>query len=301
MKLIIRIALGLALLVVIGVVILLFSLDGIIRSEVQSQATSSLNLQTTLGSASLSIFGGKVTLGDLAIASPKGFTAPEMFTLNSTTLAVNYSQLRSEPIHISSVVLTGPVLVVENSGATLNIQAAMNQMPSSAAPTPGPTSQPSAAPMKLIIDTLTVENAQVVVKPGNLPGLSSVLPADITVPVPSITLTNIGNGQGNGNGAAINDIIMKVITAMADSASKSGALPDALKSVLQLNVSGMTSQLGGKFASQLNAIGVPANLGQGIQSGLTNLIPGNNAATQPSSGNAIQQGLQGLFGPKKSQ
>ena len=47
----------------------------------QTQASSSLNLTTTLGAAHLSILGESLTLDNLAIASPKGFTAPHMFDL----------------------------------------------------------------------------------------------------------------------------------------------------------------------------------------------------------------------------
>src|SRR6202521_4518739 len=81
------------LLVVAGVVAFL-GIDGILKRKVEEQATASLKLDTTLNSARLSLFGGKVNLNRLRIASPQGFSAPHMLELGDIDLAVRYGQLR---------------------------------------------------------------------------------------------------------------------------------------------------------------------------------------------------------------
>src|SRR5579871_1021327 len=129
MKLIRRLILAVVLLVVIAVGIVFFSLDKIIRSEVQTQATSQLNLKTDLGSAALSIFGGKLGLHQLDIASPQGYTAPHMFEVGDTNVAVNYGQLRSQPIHVSSILINKPKVVIEQKDGVFNFKKAMEGMP----------------------------------------------------------------------------------------------------------------------------------------------------------------------------
>src|SRR5688500_20298617 len=54
-----------------------FSLDRIVKRTVETQATAQLNLKTELDGAHVSLLGGQVSLDDLRIASPEGFSAPQ--------------------------------------------------------------------------------------------------------------------------------------------------------------------------------------------------------------------------------
>ena len=308
MKLFRRILLAIVLLVVIGVVILYFSLDHIIKSKIQSQATSSLNLQTTLNSARLSLFGGKLDLSELQIASPQGFSAPHMLELGDTKVAVSYGQLRKDPVHVASLILDKPRLVIEQSNGTVNFKKAMDLMPPSQS-----TSQSSS--LKLIIDELKVQDADVVIHP-NLPGLAN----EITVPVPSISLKDVGTGEGAQNGAAIRDVVMQVVTALAGQASESGALPEQLKAILHLNVAQVVANLSAEAQKRI-AAAIPGQFGKTLaevvkdpqalakdpakvlQKDLGNLL-GGEKSTSPTSQPAdlerkAEDTLQGFLGGKK--
>jgi len=304
-RLIRRIILAIVLLIVIAVVVVFYSLDRIIRSTVQSQASSSLNLTTTLDSASLSLFGGKLDLKQLDIGSPKGFSAPHMLELGDTNVAVNYSQLRGEPIHVASLTLDKPKLVIEQSNGTLNFKKAMDDMP------PGDTTpKDQSKPIKLIIDELKVNDAQVVIRPG-LPGMSN----EITVPVASISLKNVGTGDGSQNGAAIKDVAMQVITALAGSASGSGSIPNELKGLLNANLGQVISKFGAD-AQQRIAAAIPGDVGKALSQAvkdpqtllkdpskaLQGLLGGNNggASTQPADvKDKAVNALEGLLGGNK--
>jgi uncharacterized protein involved in outer membrane biogenesis len=150
------------------------SLDRILKSTVEKQSTQSLGLSTTLNGAHLSLLGGKVNLSHLRIASPRGFSAPQMFELGDTALSVRYGQLRKDPIHVDSLTLDQPRLVIEQSNGAINFRKAMDLVPAH-------ESSPSQ-PIKLIIDELKVLNAQVVIHPG-LPGvreeIAAAIPGDL--------------------------------------------------------------------------------------------------------------------------
>src|SRR5947209_630249 len=153
MKWVWRIALAVVLLIVAGALVVYFSLDHIVKRSVETHATDSLNLKTDVGSASLALFGGKLNLSDLQIASPAGFTAPHMLTLGDADVAVSYGQLRQDPVHVASLTLKKPKLVIEQSGGTMNFKKAMDLMPQ----TP---EKSESKPLKLIIDELNVQDAQ---------------------------------------------------------------------------------------------------------------------------------------------
>src|SRR5260370_33819641 len=89
----------------------------------------------------------------------------------------------------------------------------------------------SQRPIKLIIDELRIQEAQVVIHPG-LPGVRE----EIAVPVPSISLKSIGSGGGSQNGPALKDVALQGIAALARSAAEAGSLPAQLKSILHVNL-----------------------------------------------------------------
>jgi hypothetical protein len=257
------------------------SLDRILKSTVEKQSTQSLGLSTTLNGAHLSLLGGKVNLSHLRIASPRGFSAPQMFELGDTALSVRYGQLRKDPIHVDSLTLDQPRLVIEQSNGAINFRKAMDQVPAH-------ESSPSQ-PIKLIIDELKVLNSQVVIHPG-LPGV----PEEIVVPVPSISLRNIGSGSGSQNGAAIKDVAMQVIAALAGSAAESGALPAELKALLHLNVGAVAAKLGAEAQKRI-AAAIPGELGNKLSK-----VVADPQALAKDPGKVLQQDVSGILGGNKT-
>jgi hypothetical protein len=236
------------LLILAGAVVYL-SLDRILKTTVESQTSDSLHLSTTLKSARLSLLGGKVNLNQLHIASPRDFSAPHMLELGGIDLSVKYGQLRKDPIHVESLVLNQPRLVIEQSNGAINFKKAMDLTP------PARESSSPQRPINLIIDELKIQEAQVVIHPG-LPGM----PEEIVVPVPSISMRNVGSGGGSQNGAAIKDVAMQVIAALAGSAAESGALPAQLKAILHANVGEVAAKLGAEAQKRI-AAAIPGELG----------------------------------------
>ena len=253
-------------LIIAALGIALMSLDGILCSVVQSQASSSLNLPTTLGAVHLSLLGGNLSLSDLAIGSPKGFSAQQMFSLGSAGVDVHYSELRNNPVRIDTITLDNPKIVIEQSGGKLNLQALANQ--SSSAP---PSDSKGGQTMKLIINKLTVSGADVTIRTGaEIPGG----PAEINLSIPTIDLQNIGNADGANNGAAIKDVLTQVMQAIEAKAADSDKIPPELKTILNGNL----SQLGNQVKQQA---------GNAIKS-----LEGGNT-------DAAKNALNGLLGGKK--
>ena len=260
-------ALAAVLLVVIGVAVVYFRLSSIVEYAVESQGSKQMNLKTELDGASVGLLGGEVGLDELKIANPPGFTAPHLFTLGGVDVKVPWRELRGNPKRVSSLTLDKPRLVVERGAdGRFNFKAAIDQMPkppgppptepgpAEPAPTePGPApSEPAPAPpaadeMKLIIDELTIKEATVVVRPGiNLPGIAQ----EITVPIPTFVMKNIGTADGTQNGAAVRDVVQQVITVLAANASNSSALPEELRGLLNLDVNAVMAELGTRLGAE---------------------------------------------------
>ena len=221
-----------------GGIALWLNLNRIVKNTVESQASTQLNLKTELDAARVSIFGGELNLDDLRIASPQGFTAPQMFSLDNAGVNVKLGELRGDPVRVQKVTLHRPQLVIERTGNAFNFKRAMELMPK----TPEKPADQSK-PLKVIIGELTVTDPTVIVRPGqiNIPGLT--LPKELTLTIPSVTLRNIGTGEGAENGAAVKDVIMQVITVMAAEAANSRELPPELQKLMNLDVQQMVTGL----------------------------------------------------------
>jgi uncharacterized protein involved in outer membrane biogenesis len=280
MKILVRGLLGLFALIVIAGAVVYFNIDRIVKDEVEKQGSASLRLNTTLNSARLSLFGGKVDLHGLAIASPKGFSAPHMLELGDGGAEVAYGELRKEPIHVKSLTFDKPKLVIEQSGGALNFKKAMELQP---------TSPPDKKPMKLVIDEIKVQDAHVLIRPG-LPGVAN----EIDIPVPSMTMKAVGAGKGSNNGAAVKDVAMQIITALAGKATDSDKIPPELKALLHLNTAQIATSLGMEAAKQIG-VNVPGDLGKKLtqdpaslakdpSKALEGMFGGGNQAKQPAPG-----------------
>ena len=278
----VRIGVAVVALVIVALLIVYFSLNSIVRSEVETQSTASLNVPTTLATADLAVFGGSVSLSDLEIGSPPSFSAPHTFTLGGIAVSVHYGELTAAPIHIARISIQNPVLFIEQNNLKLNLQALMDQIsqtPKTSAGSPKP-------PIKLIIDELDLDNAQVIFLPG-LPGLAAQIP----VTIPSLTLKNIGNAAGNGNGAAIKEVVMQTATALAGKAGDSAQLPPELKLLLSNGLGSISGQLGGEFNKQFHDLaGSIANV---VPADLTKSLGDKGVK---DIGGQVGQQIQGLFG-----
>jgi hypothetical protein len=276
-------AIAVVLLVVIVVVAVWLGLDSVVRSTVQSQASSSLNLQTTLAAANVSLFGQSVSLSDLQVDSPKGFAAPKMFTLGGVKVGVSVSNLRSDPIVIDQVTIDKPYFVIEQANGKFNFRvlSSTSKQPADTPPASSDGKRPPGAPIHVIIHDLQINSPQVALRPG-IPGMAS----EIDVPIPSFDLKDVGSGNGNKNGVAMREVFMQVITALVQKTTESNALPPEIKNLLSLNVAAVQQELQQQVTQQLG------NITKGIN-------VGGNAGK--NAGDAIKKGLGGLLGGKKDQ
>jgi hypothetical protein len=263
MKWIKRLLVVIVILIAGGVLAGYLLIDGIVKSVVEKQGTEQLKVPTTLGGVSLGLIHGTVDLDSLAIGSPSGFTAPQMFSVGKFAVDIGgVMRLRDEPIHISTVTIDQPTLVIEQNGGKLNFRELMNNLPSSNQPKDAnPSVSGESKPVKVIIDTLTISNAHVKVQSDSpIKGLDlSALNKDISLP--TMTLKNIGNADGANNGAALKDVATSIISKMVDQTTKTGGLPIDFNKSLTENLNGVTDKLDQAAQKQLDKYKVPVDVG----------------------------------------
>jgi hypothetical protein len=273
--------------IVIGLVALYVNLNSIVRSTVQKQSQAQLNVPTSLQSANVNIFGGDVALKGFDVGSPQGFQAPQMMSLGAVNVGVNLGQLRQDPMRVDQITITNPKMVIEMQGSKFNVKQFIDNLPAGE-----PTTTPEQKkPLKLIINDLKVQGAQVVFKPdlqalSSLPGIGQNL-SDVkqqyTLNIPTLDMQNVGTGAGNENGAAIKDIVSLLVTQLAEKATQSNDLPPELRDVLNLNVGDLANM-------------AKAKLGQAAQEQLGKITQDLSKNLPPDAANALKQQLGGVIG-----
>jgi hypothetical protein len=148
---------------------------------------------------------------------------------------------------------------------------------------PGDGTRDEGEPIRLIIQDLAVKDAKVVIRAG-IPGLDQ----EIVVPVPSFQVKEIGTGEGNKNGAAIKEVVMLVVTTLAEKASESKQIPDGVRQLLNLNADQIQARLGSELNKQIEKVtkdlgkDLPKDLDKTIQEGIGGLL-NQNRNRQPST------------------
>jgi hypothetical protein len=221
---------------VIGTVVYL-NLNRILKQTIEQQSKRSLNLDTAVNSAHLSLTGGKLTVDDYRIASPPGFSAEPLLVLQRMDVSVgSYGELRHKPVRLSNVEFHRPRLLIELAGGSLNIKKLVDNLP-----------PPPQDPLRLVIGRVVIRDATVILRPG-LPGLDR----EIVVPVATFELKNVGSGEGTPHGATVRDVIMQLVTALSANASESPAMPPKLRALIRLDLPALVDTLGAEARRQID-------------------------------------------------
>jgi hypothetical protein len=216
-------ALAVLLVLIAGAAWYLFSnLDGLIKTAIEKYGSAATAASVTVDNVDLSLSSGAGSINGLVVGNPAGFATPHALSLGSVGVQVDTSSIAgSGPIVIDEVTISQPQITYEVQGLSTNsnLKAIQNNVQAFAASTvpaqQQQAQQSSSAPArKEIIRDLIITGGEIGISSSALNGKA------LTVPLPVIHLTNIGE---NGGGASPAEIAQQVLGAITSSASKVSA------------------------------------------------------------------------------
>ncbi|MEM6855707.1 MAG: hypothetical protein AAF593_14965 [Planctomycetota bacterium] len=279
-KLILRGGLVLVALVLVGVVVLYFSLNGIIKNVVETQGTKATGVATTLDSVNLNPFGGALSLNQFDLANPEGFSEAKLFSFGEADVQVQIgSLLGGDEIVVPKFNLDGATVLIELKGLDLNSIKLLEQIQENAksgddgeadASEDEPAAEEGEA-KGFVINELNITNTKVVGR-INVPGVGE---QDINLTLADIQKTDV-------RGVELSDVIAFTLETVLLNASKSVA-----------EVVPNFEALGG----QLDALATDI-LGD-VGGEIDKVVPGLGDAAKELGGNEVSKALDGLFGGKE--
>jgi uncharacterized protein involved in outer membrane biogenesis len=227
-KKLLKIFVVLALLGIIALVVIGFFLGPIVTKAVNTVGPKITGTKVELDGASIFPLTGSGTLKGLFVGNPEGWESDKAFYLGEVRGSVQPFSILGDHIVINEVFIDGPELVYEKKifGGS-NIDALLKQVEANisgggktepAATEPAKTEAKPAKPVKFAIKSLRIQNVKVSMGLGK---------AMVSVPMPPITITDLGVAEGGITPDQIVAAVLRAVTAnigaaTAEAAKKAG-------------------------------------------------------------------------------
>lgn len=288
-------------LVALAVVVLVY-IDYIIAAGIRNITPEFTGTPTQVEDVKLQIFRGDLAINGLVIGNPPGYMSSSAIQFDSFSVNLDIGSVMSDKIIINEIRIVGPVISWEQGLSGSNLGDIQNNVEKMTASTEQPASA-SAAPQsaagadaektaskKVVIRRLIIERAHINV------GLKGV--AAVSVPLPTLTLNDIGEGEGQDwtVAQAVEFIYEKLLLGIVAAAQQAGLDVGAIAGEVLKNAGQALSDIAESGADVLNqAAGQGAKaLGDAAAQGAGVLNQATGGATG-QAGDAVEQGVGKLL------
>ncbi len=257
MKKLRKIIVVLVVVILVGLVVLMLSLDHLVKKGVETGATYAMGVETTLGSADLSVLGGGIKLDRLRVANPQGYQSPHFLAMDRSQVQVALRSLTGDTVEVPLIELGGIDVNLEKREGKANYSVILANLGRFESGEPAPDQPPAEEGGKrMVIHKLLIEDITVHV--DLLPVGGSLTRQEITIP--RIEMQDIGSDTDKG--VLISEISSIVLKAVLKSVIDSGiqlpgdVLKDLSGSLANLDSVGQFGvQVVGDVGSQVTEIG----------------------------------------------
>ena len=203
-----------ATLCLITILALLLNLGRITVYGVNTWGPALIKTDIRLGSVDIGFFDGQVTLTDIYVGNPQGFSLPKLLSAGTVFMSFDCRSILSNPLIIDQIAIEAPDIAYERIGRTDNFKTLLQNMglPAEAAQSAGADTA-KAAPAKgkhkgrkLIIRNLVIRQARLTAI------VSSAGSKALSLTLPEMHLKNIGGSSG----AQSEEVTRQALAALYD-------------------------------------------------------------------------------------
>lgn len=196
---------------IIGLIILTFTIDGIVKSNIEDRGSAMLNTQVEVDDVSISIFGGSGTIDGINIQNPDEFSDSSAIQLQQISMKIDLASLLTDTVIVDSLIIQEPQLYFEQTTVGNNLNALTENIDMS-----------SSGETSMIIDYLFVEQGQVRASTDIGEERRSAQAS-----IEQFELTGIGRTGNNTFEQTFRQVLEPIIRRAAQEAVKEGVLEQA--------------------------------------------------------------------------
>jgi len=222
------------LLVVIGLVALISSLDSRVINAIEENLSSLTGTRVTVDDVDISIFSGKGELTGLRVFNPQGFSAEPALSLGRFEFEIDMEALSMRVIPVNLIRGDGTEIRVEkNPEGRINIEALYQNLKRSMEQGASDTGEPSGNEFNLKIAEFVLGEGSV-----TLYGFGNV---SQEIKTPAITLEDIGGASGAPLRVVGNEILSGILSGIIRHTLRSGiqqwienntSMPESVKDLI---------------------------------------------------------------------
>lgn len=205
---------------IVGLVVLSMYLGPILKKGVNTIGPKITGTRVELGSASVSPFAGGAMLKDLFVGNPSGWKSDKAFYLGEIRVKMKPASLLGSAIDVEEITISAPQFVFEKSLTSSNINDLLKQIEANVGggkttqSKPESSSNEKASTQKIMVRKFQLSDAEVTLGLGAMAA---------TIPMPSITMTDIGVAEGGVTPDQLASVILKRVLADVTTAGVKGA------------------------------------------------------------------------------
>lgn len=212
---------GFLVILIAAFIVLNFTIDGIITSEIEETSSELLQTEVNIGNVNVSIFNGSGEIYGFVVQNPDDFSDEPAINIEQANIQMDLSSIFSDTIIVKNIHILNPELFFEQKGFGANLKTLNDNMDLSVDP----------EAKLLVIDHLLVENGTVRV--------SSTIDRERTAEATfnQFELHDIGRSGSNTKKESIRQI-MEPLLQRAIREAVSGGLLEQLENKVQDLLSG---------------------------------------------------------------
>jgi hypothetical protein len=210
--------LGLLIIALVGYFVVAYAMGSVVKAGVNNVGPKVTQTKVELAGAKLSPLTGSGTLTGLAVGNPQGWSENNAFFLGQVSLDVEPMSVFSDTIVINEVIIDQPEFLYETKFVSSNIKDLLKNIEQAMGANKEIGAEKESAPKKFIVKKLRLTNGKATIGVG-----AAALP----VPLPEISLDDLGVKEGGITGAQLagavmRDVLSKIITATAGALGQLG-------------------------------------------------------------------------------
>ncbi len=196
-----------------------FFLGSIIRAGVNNLGPRLMQTKVSLAGAELSPLSGSGTLTGLTVGNPTGWSDGNAFYLGKIHISMKPSSIFGDHVVIDEITIDQPEFTEETHGVSSNIGDLLKNLDQvTGGAGPDPTAK-NGKPIRFEVRKFILQNGKVTLGAG---------PAALSLPMPPITLDNLGTSEGGITPGQLTFAVMRsvttsIVSATAQAAGKIGA------------------------------------------------------------------------------
>ncbi len=195
----------------VAILVLTFFLGSIVTAGVNNFAPKITQTKVTLASATISPLTGSGTLSGLVIGNPKGWSENDLCSLGKIRVDVQPFSVLGDHIIVNEIIIEAPEFNYETKLVASNVNDLLKSIEAATGSKDAPqATTKSGKPIKLEVKKFRLQNGWVRLGVG---------PAAMKLPMPPVSLDDIGTSEGGVTPDQLAFAVMRSITPSIISAS----------------------------------------------------------------------------------